>query len=106
MFNVTANGADIPALGFGVFRVDAGDTRRMVKHVLDIGYRHIDTAQAYNNEADVGAGIAASGVARADIFLTTKVWVKNFRHADFLKSVDASLGKLQTDYVDLLLLHW
>ncbi|WP_374373985.1 aldo/keto reductase [Dongia sp.] len=106
MFNVTANGADIPALGFGVFRVDAGDTRRMVKHVLDIGYRHIDTAQAYNNEADVGEGITASGVARADIFLTTKVWVKNFRHANFLKSVDDSLGKLQTDYVDLLLLHW
>lgn len=106
MFNVTANGAAIPALGFGVFRVNAGDTKRMVKHVLGLGYRHIDTAQIYGNEGEVGEGIVASGVSRADIFLTTKVWVKNFRHKDFLASVDESLKKLRTDYVDLLLLHW
>lgn len=106
MFNVSAHGASIPALGFGVFRVNAADTTRMVKHALDIGYRHIDTAQIYGNEAEVGAGIAASNVARNEIFLTTKVWVKNFRHADFLKSVEESLQKLKTDHVDLLLLHW
>lgn len=106
MLQITANGATIPALGFGVFRVNDADTKRMVKHVLEIGYRHVDTAQIYGNEAAVGEGIVASGVARSDIFLTTKVWVKNFKHNDFLRSVDESLQKLQTDYVDLLLLHW
>jgi diketogulonate reductase-like aldo/keto reductase len=78
----------------------------MVSHVLASGYRHIDTAQIYGNEADVGEGIRRSGVARSDIFLTTKVWVENYRHDAFLASVDESLKKLGTDYVDLLLLHW
>jgi 2,5-diketo-D-gluconate reductase B len=103
---VTAIGAKIPALGFGTFRMDGPDVLRMVPHILSLGYRHIDTAQIYGNEAEVGEGIATSGVARADIFLTTKVWVSNFAEADFHRSVDESLAKLQTDYVDLLLLHW
>ena len=103
---VTANGAEIPALGFGTFRMNGADTARMVRHVLSIGYRHIDTAQIYGNEAEVGEGLAASGIARADVFLTTKVWVANYRHDAFLRSVDDSLGKLGTDHVDLLLLHW
>lgn len=106
MNQIDIHGASIPALGYGTFRVNEADTRRMVKHVLDTGYRHVDTAQIYGNEAAVGDGIKASGIGRAEIFLTTKVWVKNFRHADFLRSVDESLAKLQTDYVDLLLLHW
>nr|WP_298682556.1 aldo/keto reductase [uncultured Dongia sp.] len=106
MIHVNAGGASIPALGFGVFRVSEPDTARMVKHALHIGYRHIDTAQIYGNEAAVGNGIKASGVARSSIFLTTKVWVKNFKPADFARSVDESLKKLQTDHVDLLLLHW
>lgn len=106
MHSVTANGATIPALGFGTFRMDGPDVLRMVPHVLKLGYRHVDTAQIYRNEAEVGEGIAASGVARADIFLTTKVWVENYRRDAFLRSVDESLGKLRTDYVDLLLLHW
>ncbi|MBP2314403.1 aldo/keto reductase [Azospirillum soli] len=106
MHTVTANGATIPALGFGTFRMSGPDVLRMVPHILRLGYRHIDTAQIYGNEAEVGEGIAASGVSRADIFLTTKVWVENYRHDAFLHSVDESLRKLRTDYVDLLLLHW
>ncbi|MFG1373976.1 aldo/keto reductase [Xanthobacter oligotrophicus] len=106
MHKVTANGAEIPALGFGTFRVSAADTLRMVPAALKLGFRHIDTAQIYGNEAEVGEGIASSGVKRGDIFLTTKVWVTNYAHDAFLASVDESLTKLKTDYVDLLLLHW
>ncbi|MDI7864878.1 aldo/keto reductase [Rhizobiaceae bacterium n13] len=106
MQTVNANGSSIPALGFGTFRMPAADTLRMVPHVLKLGYRHVDTAQIYGNEAEVGEGIINSGVARGDIFLTTKVWVDNYRHDAFLASVDESLKKLKTDYVDLLLLHW
>ncbi|WP_454701208.1 aldo/keto reductase [Agrobacterium burrii] len=106
MFDVTANGASIPALGFGTFRIPGPDVLRIVPHALKAGFRHIDTAQIYGNEAEVGEAIAASGVARGDIFLTTKVWVENYRHDAFLASVDESLKKLKTDYVDLLLLHW
>ena len=106
MFNVNANGANIPALGFGTFRIENDDAARMVQAALEMGYRHIDTAQIYGNEEGVGRGLAASGIARKDIFLTTKVWVKNFKTANFAASVDESLKKLGTDYVDLLLLHW
>lgn len=103
---VNANGAAIPALGFGTYRIPGPDVLRIVPHVLSLGYRHIDTAQIYRNETETGEAIASSGVPRGDIFLTTKVWVTNFRHDDFLRSVDESLAKLKTDYVDLLLLHW
>ncbi|MDM9629824.1 aldo/keto reductase [Rhizobium sp. S152] len=103
---VKTKGAVIPALGFGTFRMPGADTQRMVSHVLKNGYRHIDTAQIYGNEADVGEGLRQSGVTRSEIFLTTKVWVENYRHDAFLASVDESLKKLKTDYVDLLLLHW
>ncbi|MFJ6321908.1 MULTISPECIES: aldo/keto reductase [unclassified Rhizobium] len=103
---VNANGASIPALGFGTFRMPGPDTQRMVDYVLRNGYRHIDTAQIYGNEADVGDGILRSGIARADLFLTTKVWVENYSQKAFVASVDESLKKLKTDYVDLLLLHW
>jgi 2,5-diketo-D-gluconate reductase B len=84
---INANGASIPALGFGTFRMESADTERMVSHVLQHGYRHIDTAQIYGNEAAVGQGIQASGVARADVFLTTKVWVANYSRDAFLASV-------------------
>ena len=103
---VTANGAAIPALGFGTFRMSGPEVLRMVPEILRLGYRHIDTAQVYGNEAEVGEGIAASGVPRADIVITTKVWVENYRHDSLVRSVDGSLRKLRTDYVDLLLLHW
>jgi len=106
MFDVTANGASIPVLGFGTFRIPGPDVLRIVPHALKAGFRHIDTAQIYGNEAEVGEAIAGSCVARSDIFLTTKVWVENYRHDAFLASVDESLKKLKTDYVDLLLLHW
>ncbi len=106
MHNVSANGAHIPALGFGTFRMPGDDVLRVLPKAIELGFRHIDTAQIYGNEAEVGEAIARSGVARGDIFLTTKVWVDKFAHDAFLASVDESLKKLKTDYVDLLLLHW
>jgi diketogulonate reductase-like aldo/keto reductase len=106
MHPVTANGATIPALGFGTFRIPGKDVLNIVPHALKLGFRHIDTAQIYGNEAEVGEAIVKSGVARDEIFLTTKVWVDNYRHDAFITSVDESLKKLKTDYVDLLLLHW
>jgi 2,5-diketo-D-gluconate reductase B len=106
MHDVTAHGAQIPALGFGTFRMDAPDVLRMVPYVLKLGFRHIDTAQAYGNEAAVGEGIARSGFGRGEVFLTTKVWVDHYRAPDLLRSVDESLARLRTDHVDLLLLHW
>lgn len=106
MHTITASGANIPALGFGTFRMAEPDTLRMVQAALRTGFTHIDTAQIYDNEAAVGAAIHASGVARRDIFLTTKVWVDNYPEDKFELSVDESLRKLGTDHVDLLLLHW
>ncbi len=106
MFNVNANGAEIPAIGFGTFRMPGNDVLRMVPTALKLGYRHVDTAQIYGNEAEVGEAIASSGVARGEIFLTTKVWVDKYRRDAFVESVGESLRKLKTDYVDLLLLHW
>lgn len=106
MFDVTTNGATIPALGFGTFRISEDDVKRIVPKALETGFRHIDTAQIYENEAAVGEAIELSSVPRQNIFLTTKVWVSNYRHDDFIASVDESLKKLRTDYVDLLLLHW
>lgn len=106
METVTANGAAIPALGFGTFRMSGPDVLRMVPAAVKLGFRHFDTAQIYGNEAEVGEGLKASGIARAEIFLTTKVWVDKYRPDAFAASVDESLRKLRTDYVDLLLLHW
>ncbi|MET3889306.1 2,5-diketo-D-gluconate reductase B [Bosea sp. OAE506] len=106
MKTITAHGAAIPALGFGTFRMEAPDVLRMVPAALKLGFRHVDTAQIYRNEAAVGEAIAGSGVARADIFLTTKVWIDHFAPDRFAASVDESLAKLKTDHVDLLLLHW
>lgn len=106
MKTITAHGAAIPALGFGTFRMEAPDVLRMVPAVLKLGFRHVDTAQIYRNEAAVGEAIAGSGVARAEIFLTTKVWIDNFSPDRFMASVEESLAKLKTDHVDLLLLHW
>lgn len=106
MHSVSANGASIPALGFGTFRMPGADVLRMVPYALNLGFRHIDTAQIYGNEAEVGEGLASSGVARGDVFLTTKVWVDHYRRDAFVASVNESLKKLKTDYVDLLLLHW
>jgi len=106
MQTVNANGANIPALGFGTFRMPEEDVHRILPQALKLGFRHVDTAQVYKNEAAVGDAIARSGVSRGDIFLTTKVWVDQYKHDHFIRSVDESLTKLKTDYVDLLLLHW
>ena len=106
MHVVSSNGANIPALGFGTFRMKEDQVHAVLPPALALGFRHVDTAQIYKNEAAVGAAIKASRIPRADIFLTTKVWVDRFRHDDLLASVDESLAKLDTDYVDLLLLHW
>ena len=105
MHHVEAQGARIPALGFGTFRLDGAVARRMVGYALEIGYRHIDTAQMYGNEAEVGAAVAASGVARDEIWLTTKIWPDNFRAGDLQRAAEASVDRLRT-VPDLLLLHW
>lgn len=106
MHFVEARGASIPVLGFGTYRLSEDDARRMVREALSVGYRHIDTAQMYRNEAGVGRGIEDSGVNRDEIFLTTKVWPENFRREDLLSSMQDSLSKLGLDHVDLVLLHW
>ncbi|KQS96389.1 MULTISPECIES: aldo/keto reductase [unclassified Rhizobium] len=106
MKTVNANGANMPVLGFGTFRIPGEQVLRILPQAIRTGFRHIDTAQAYRNEAQVGEAIQSSGVPRDEIFLTTKVWVDNYKHADFIASVDESLKKLRTDHVDLLLLHW
>lgn len=103
---VESNGASIPALGFGTYRLSERDAERMVGEALAAGYRHVDTAQMYRNEAGVGRGIRSSGLHRDDIFLTTKVWPDNFGREDLLSSMQGSLSKLGLDYVDLVLLHW
>jgi 2,5-diketo-D-gluconate reductase B len=105
MMYVEAHGARIPALGFGTFRLEGNVARRMVAYALEIGYRHIDTAQMYGNEAEVGAAIEASAVARDEIWLTTKIWPDNFRAADLERAAEASVERLRTE-PDLLLLHW
>ena len=103
---VTAHGAPIPALGFGTFRMPQEDVLRVLPLALKAGFRHVDTAQIYGNEGAVGEAIIRSGIARGEIFLTTKVWVDKFSRSDMGPSVDESLKKLKTDHVDLLLLHW
>ncbi|SOC35403.1 diketogulonate reductase-like aldo/keto reductase [Rhizobium subbaraonis] len=103
---IPANGANIPQLGFGTFRMPEDQVLDILPKAIDTGFRHVDTAQIYGNEAAVGAAIKASGIARDAIFLTTKVWVDNYRGDAFQASVEESLRKLQTDHVDLLLLHW
>lgn len=106
MTHYTVHGVSVPALGLGTWQLSGDGAREAVEHALALGYRHVDTAQAYENEEHVGAGLAASDVSRADVFLTTKVWMSNMAPARLAPSVDESLRKLRTDYVDLLLLHW
>lgn len=106
MQTVTAHGAAIPALGFGVFRMSDAEVERIVPTALEAGFRHFDTAQIYQNEAALGRALQAAGVRREDLFLTTKVWVDNYNADTFAASVDESLDKLKVDQVDLLLLHW
>ena len=99
------NGVDMPILGYGVFLVDPKECERCVTDAIDVGYRMIDTAQAYYNEESVGNAVKKSGIKRDDFFLVTKVWITNSGEEKAAKSIDESLKKLQTDYVDLLLIH-
>lgn len=99
-----AGGIDMPALGFGTFRAAPEETQQAVETALRTGYRLIDTAAVYGNEREVGAGIAAAGIPRDHIFLTTKLWISDYEDAQ--RGFDASLRRLGTDYVDLYLLHW
>ena len=100
-----SNSVQMPILGYGVFLVPPQEAERCVSDALQTGYRLIDTAQAYNNEEGVGAAVAKSGIRREDIFLVTKVWISNNGEERAAKSIDESLRKLQTDYIDLLLIH-
>lgn len=99
-------GVEIPALGFGTYELNNDDAATMITEAAKIGYRHFDTAQMYHNEEGVGRGLKASGLARDDYFLTTKVWFDQFQSGDLQTSVVESLRKLDLDHVDLLLLHW
>ncbi|MFJ2606409.1 aldo/keto reductase [Streptomyces sp. NPDC087425] len=100
------NGVQIPQLGFGVFQVPDAETTAAVTHALEAGYRSIDTAAIYGNEAGVGAALAGSGIAREDLFITTKLWNADQGHDATLRAFDASLAKLGLDHVDLYLIHW
>jgi 2,5-diketo-D-gluconate reductase A len=104
---ITLNdGASIPQLGFGVFLVPREDTQRTVEQALEVGYRHIDTAQMYGNEAEVGAAIAASGIARDDLYVTTKLNNAHHLPDDARRTFAESLEKLGLEHVDLFLIHW
>jgi 2,5-diketo-D-gluconate reductase B len=99
-------GEKVPSLGLGTWRLSGQECIRAVERALALGYRHIDTAQIYANEDEVGRGIQNSGVDREDIFVVTKVWTSSFYYDDVIRSTHESLEKLQTVYVDLLLMHW
>lgn len=99
------NGVKMPQLGFGVYQIPPEDTVRSVRTAIDAGYRSIDTAQAYYNEAELGKAISDCGVPREELFITTKVWITNAGEKQAAASIDDSLAKLGSDYIDLLLIH-
>src|SRR5258708_25098973 len=103
---VEANGARIPAVGLGTWDLRRQTCVRMVEQALRLGYRHIDTAEMYGNEREVGEGLRASGISRDDVFITTKVWPDNLAPADLERSTKGSLARLRLSPVDLLLIHW
>lgn len=100
----TAAGASIPALGLGTWKMKGDECKRSVRKAIEIGYRHIDTAVFYGNEAEVGETIASFN--REDLFLTTKIWKDKLEYSNFKESAEASLRRLDTEYVDLILIHW
>ncbi len=106
MRHQTIQGDDVPALGLGTYQLKGDTCREAVRHALNIGYRHIDTAEMYGNEAAVGQGVQDADIDRDTVFLTTKVWHTHLAPADVRAAAESSLRKLQTDYVDLLLIHW
>lgn len=100
-----SNGVKMPQLGYGVYQVSKDECERCVLDALKVGYRHIDTAQSYFNEEEVGNAIVKSGIPREEIFLTSKVWVEHYGYEETKASVLESLRKLKTNYIDLMLLH-
>ena len=106
MEKIETQGLAIPRLGFGTFRMPGGGCQPVVESALELGFRHIDTAAMYENEDAVGAAIAASGVKREELFVTTKVWHDQLGRGEIRKASDASLSRLKLDYVDLYMVHW
>lgn len=106
MIHLTIQGQRVPALGLGTWQLRGDDCREAVRDALELGYRHIDTAQGYDNEEEVGRGLQDAGVAREEVFLVTKVRPSLFARDKLLASAEESLRKLRVDYLDLLLLHW
>ncbi len=102
---ILSNGVRMPQLGYGVYQISKDECEHCVLNALNVGYRHIDTAQSYFNEEEVGNAIAKSGIPREEIFLTSKVWIEHYGYEETKKSVYESLRKLKTDYIDLMLLH-
>ena len=99
------NGVEMPQMGYGVYQVSESECERCVSDALKVGYRMIDTAQAYHNEESVGNAVKKSGIDRKEIFLVSKIWISNYGYEKAKASIDESLRKLQTDYIDLMLLH-
>lgn len=99
------NGIEMPQIGYGVYQVSPDECERCISDALKTGYRMIDTAQAYHNEEGVGRAVKNSGINRSDIFIVSKVWISNYGYEKAKASIDESLRKLQTDYIDLMLLH-
>jgi len=102
----SAQGVEVPEIGLGTYKLFGKECKKVVTDALSIGYRHIDTAQMYKNEKEIGDAIQYSNVPREDIFLTTKIWHTNLAHDDVLQTVEESLTNLESHYVDLLLIHW
>lgn len=99
-------GGKLPVLGLGTWELTGSTCASVVRRALELGYRHVDTAEMYANEGEVGQALAGSGLDRAEVFLTSKVWTSHFRAADVARAAERSLRLLRTDYLDLLLLHW
>ena len=100
------NGNNIQQLGLGVYKVSQDDAVRLMREAIDVGYRRIDTAALYGNEAEVGQGIRESGIAREEVFVTTKIWNDRQGFTETQKAIDESMSKLNLDYIDMLLIHW
>ena len=100
-----SNGVKMPQMGYGVYQVTPSEAERCVSDALSVGYRMVDTAQAYANEEGVGSAVKKSGIARDEVFIVSKIWISNYGYGKARASIDESLRKLQTDYIDLMLLH-
>lgn len=102
----TIQGIEVPEIGLGTYKLYGRECYQTLRKAIDLGYTHIDTAQMYQNEGEIGEAVRASGVDREDLFITTKVWHTHLQHDDVLQTVEDSLRELDTSYVDLLLIHW